>query len=268
MAAGVPASERITVAQNGVSVDPASCRVVILAAGGGRRLGTNAPPKVLLRFRGSSLLARHLRILGACGLQEITVVTGYRAEEVHAELRGFQNGLRIDLVQNPSFCDGSIVSLWQAGGALRSDMPVILMDADVLYDDRLIVRLLGSSHENCLLLDRSIEADEEPVKLCIDKERIVDFHKRPQIDHEWHGESVGFFRFSPPIAAELADRVAEYIDAGRTLVEYEEPIRDMLLARGGVGFGYEDISGLPWIEIDFPTDVERARRIVVPRLLT
>jgi choline kinase len=248
-------------------VDPALCRVLVLAAGQGRRLGANAPPKALLEFEGGSLLMRHFRILGACGLRNITVVIGYRAKKFQAKVAGLRSDLRVDLIENPSFRNGSIVSLWKACAVLRSGMPVILMDADVLYDTRLIVRLVDAACENCFLLDRSIEPGEEPVKLCIDRGRIVDFHKRPQIAHQWHGESVGFFRFSPAVAAELADRVEEYIAEGRTQVEYEEPIRDVLLARKGAGFGYEDISGLPWIEIDFPADVEVARRVVVPRLL-
>ena len=250
-------------------VDPGSCRVLILAAGQGRRLGASVPPKVLLDFEGSSLLTRHIRILDNCGLRDITVVIGYRAEELRAEIVHLSR-LRapgVNLVRNPSFRNGSIVSLWRACAVLRSGAPVILMDADVLYDSRLIVRLLDSPYESCFLLDRSVEPGEEPVKLCIDRGRIVDFHKRPRIEHQWHAESVGFFRFSPAIAAELAERVDEYIAEGRTQVEYEEPIRDLLLARDGSGFGYEDISGLPWIEIDFPADVERARRVVVPQLI-
>jgi choline kinase len=248
-------------------INPTSCRVLILAAGLGRRLGADAPPKVLLDFDGSSLLARHFRILSHFGFRDITVIIGYRAEELCDKVAGLQGDLRIHLIENPSFRNGSIFSLWQARGVLRSGATVILMDADVLYDYRLFAPLLHSAHENCFLLDRSIEPGEEPVKLCIDKGRIVDFHKRPQIDHEWHGESVGFFRFSPDVAAQLADRAEDYMAKGRLDLEYEEPIRDLLLARAGRGFGYEDISGLPWIEIDFPSDVVMARRSVAPELL-
>jgi choline kinase len=248
-------------------INPSSCRVLILAAGQGRRLGVNAPPKVLLDFGGGSLLARHLRILAACGMWDITLVVGYQAAALAAEVAGWQGHARVELVDNPRFRHGSIASLWQARAVLRSGKTVILMDGDVLYDRRLIDRLLHSIHENCFLLDRAIEPGEEPVKLCIDQGRIVDFHKRPQIDHEWHGESVGFFRFSPAMAAELADRVQSYIAEDRIDLEYEEAIRDMLLARKDCDFGFEDVSGLPWIEIDFPADVETARRDVVPALL-
>ncbi len=203
-----------------MSINPTSCRVLILAAGLGQRLGADVPPKALLDFSGSSLLARHFRILADFGLRDITVVIGYRAEELYAEVAGLRGDLRVRLIENPSFRNGSIVSLWQARGVLRSGATVILMDADVLYDHRVFAPLLHSAHENCFLLDRSIEPGDEPVKLCIDRGRIVDFHKRPQIDHEWHGELVGFFRFSSDVAVELADRAEDYMAKGRLELEY------------------------------------------------
>ena len=247
--------------------DHCVCRALILAAGRGRRMGAEALPKALLSFGGKSLLARHLAILDACGVRQIAITIGYRAADLRDEVARHERGGSVVLIENPSFHDGSIVSLWHGRDVLRSGMPILLMDADVLYDRRLAVRLLASSHENVFLLDRAIEPGEEPVKLCIDNGRIVDFHKRPQIGHQWHGESVGFFRFSPSIAAELADRVERYVDAGRTHLEYEEPIRDMVLAHGGRDFGFEDISDLPWIEIDFPEDAQRAEMVVLPNLI-
>jgi choline kinase len=32
-------------------------------------------------------------------------------------------------------------------------------------------------------------------------------------------------------------------------------------------FGYEDVTGLQWIEIDFPADVIRARNKLVPAII-
>jgi choline kinase len=243
------------------------CRAVILAAGRGRRLGEGFPAKALLPFGGRSLLARHIAILEEFGVNDIVVTVGHQKQALCDEVAPLGGATRILLIDNPSFRDGSIVSLWCAREILRSRQPILLMDADVLYDRRLMARLLGSLHENCFLLDRAIEPGEEPVKLCISDGRVVDFSKRPQMPHEWHGESVGFFRFSPDVAAELADRVEAYIADERIRAEYEEPIRDMVLARGGRGFGFEDITGLPWIEIDFPEDVRRAETAVLPELI-
>ena len=83
--------------------------------------------------------------------------------------------------------------------------------------------------------------------------------------HQWHGESVGFFRLTPGTAAELADRAEDYVTTGRRGMEYEEPIRDMILQSPPDRFGFEDISGLPWTEIDFPEDVAKAT-LLVPEL--
>jgi choline kinase len=246
-------------------------RALILAAGVGRRLGENGSdrphlPKALLDFAGKSLLSRHISILRQLGVADITVVTGFGAEHISAALAALDQGPPITTVVNPDFREGSVVSLWAGRVVLRSGAPVLLMDADVLYDTRLMARLLDSTISNCLLLDREIEPGDEPVKLCVRDGQIVDFRKVPAEPHEWYGESVGFFRFSPAAAAELADRAEEYVNTGRRLTEYEEPIRDMIIASAAGRFGFEDITGLPWTEIDFPEDVVKARALL-PELL-
>ena len=45
-------------------------------------------------------------------------------------------------------------------------------------------------------------------------------------------------------------------------MEYEEPIRDMIMASPADRFGFEDISGLPWTEIDFPDDIIKAEALL------
>ncbi len=241
-------------------------RALILAAGVGRRLGAahgsgQHPPKALLRFDGHSLIARHLDILHRCGVQDVTLVLGYGEAEMRAELASLPGPVPA-VVVNPDFRQGSVVSLRAGGEVLRSGAPVILMNADVLYDARLMARLVDSRHADCLLLDREIEPGDEPVKLCIAGGHIVDFHKRPRVAHDWHGESVGFFRFSPDTAAELAGRAESYVQSGRDGMEYEEPIRDMILESKPDRFGFEDITGLPWTEIDFLEDVEKAHSLL------
>jgi choline kinase len=242
-------------------------RALILAAGVGRRLSEKTPehlhrPKALLEFGGKSLLARHVEILRGAGVTAITVIIGYDGESVRAALAELLDGPPVTVVVNPDYREGSVVSLHAGREVLRSGDPVILMDADVLYDRRLMGRLVDSALPNCLLLDREIEPGDEPVKLCVREGRIVDFDKRPQRPYEWHGESVGFFRFSAAAAAELADRTEAYVTSGRRALEHEEPIRDMIVASQADRFGFEDISGLPWTEIDFPEDVAKANALV------
>lgn len=241
---------------------------VILAAGVGNRLGElgGDRPKSLLEFGGRSLLARHLDALALTGVARLTVCVGYRCEAVEEELASHAR-IPVDTVYNPRFREGSVLSLWTARDALTRGNDVLLMDADVLYAPRLLQTLAGSRHPNCFLLDRDLPPGDEPVKICVRDGRIVEFRKIPDpaIGYDYAGESVGFFKFSPAAAAELAVRTAAYIDQRREREAYEEAIRDMVLAQSQP-LAFEDITGTPWIEIDFPDDVRRAHDDILPRI--
>ena len=240
---------------------------IILCAGIGRRLDAAEPcPKVLLRFGGRALIDRHLAALAACGVREAVLVTGFMAEAIEAHVAALAPATPVRFVRNPRFREGSVVSLAAAAATLRGGGPVVLMDGDVLYDRRMHPRLLAATAENVLLYDRGIEPGDEPVKICLDAGgNIVDFRKRPEHRHVAHGESVGFFLFSPAMAAALADGAEAYAGDQRAALEYEEVIRDRILAEPA-RFGIADVSDLPWTEIDFPEDVARARDEIYPRL--
>lgn len=237
---------------------------IILAAGVGRRLG-NAAPKVMLEFGGKTLLERHIAALHARGVTDIAVTVGHRAELIRDELTRIGATNRVMLVDNPRYREGSVVSLWAQRARLAAGAGVLLMDGDVLYDSRMIARLLAAAPENALLLDQAIEPGDEPVKICLRDGVIVDFAKKPEHAHDRHGESVGFFRLSASMAAALADRVVAYVESGQGSAEYEAAIRDLILAQPH-RFGCEDVSDLPWTEIDFDVDVARARQEILPRL--
>jgi choline kinase len=79
------------------------------------------------------------------------------------------------------------------------------------------------------------------------------------------GESVGFFRFDERAARRLAEIVAEYVATGRANLPHEEAVRDLLQERRQT-FDIADVTGAPWIEIDFQNDVKRAADEVLPQL--
>ena len=140
------------------------------------------------------------------------------------------------------------------------------MDADVLYHRDLLERLIASPHGNCFLLDREMGEGEDPVRLCIRGGHPVDFGKMVEGDFDLVGEWPGFMRLTPLVAGCLADMTETYVDDGRAAVPYEDAIRDVLLGAPPGTFGHEDITGTPWIEIDFPEDLARAEKIILPRL--
>lgn len=244
------------------------CSAIILAAGVGRRLGEpGGLPKVLLKVGGRTLLDRHLDILGSRGIEDIALTVGHEAEAIRAEVSrlGLEN--RVAIVTNERYREGSMLSLWLQSGRLRSGRPVVLMDGDVLYDWRMIARLLDEPGDAILLVDREIEPGDEPVKICFRDDVIVDFRKRPEYSCDWYGESVGFFRFSPRMAEKLAGHCDDCIGPGVCTLEYEEAIRDLIL-REPAAFKAVDISDLPWTEIDFQEDVSRARDVIWSKLVS
>lgn len=85
------------------------------------------------------------------------------------------------------------------------------------------------------------------------------------LSYDTIGESVGFFRFKQDCAQRLAEIVKGYVDGGRANMPHEEAVRDLLLEHSHT-FDTADVTGAPWIEIDFPGDVARAAEEVLPQL--
>ncbi len=240
-------------------------KAIILAAGIGQRLGEAAAgrPKCLLQFGGKSLLQRHIEILDDLGISRIIIVTGYRHGDIEAMLENMKSRAPVETIINTGYKMGSVVSLHCAYNYLTAGTDSILMDADVLYDPEVLTRLFKTEFSNCFLLDRDFEPGDEPVKLCVADNTPVDFRKKPDGNLSWdyQGESVGFFRFDAAVSVRLAARTQKYMDNDRTSEPYEEAIRDLLMETPHL-FHFEDITGHPWIEIDFPADVERAAKLV------
>jgi choline kinase len=145
---------------------------------------------------------------------------------------------------------------------------VLLMDADVLYDERIMSALVaGGRPVNRLLIDRDFEAGDEPVKLCVRNGVPVELRKQPaaNLDFDTIGESVGFFRFDAAGAGRLAALVEGYVARNLSHMPHEEAVRDLLLERSQI-VEVTDVTGAPWIEIDFSADVARATQEVLPQL--
>ncbi len=240
----------------------------MLAAGTGRRLGlADGQPKSLLRFGDETLLARHLRLLAHCGIERVDICVGYRAESIVAELARLGVTDRVTTHDNPDYTRGPIVSLWALREVLRAGETVIFLDADVLYDYRMLERLVGADAEGCYLMDRALDPGEDPVRLCLRDGRLVDIHKVPERAHDMAGEWIGLARFAPGLADAIATAAERRVAAGAVNDIYEEAFRDVLFTSAPGRFTVVDVSDLPWIEIDFPEDLRKAREEVFPRLV-
>ncbi len=259
-------------------------KAILLAAGMGKRLCQDTDrPKCLLSFDHKTLLQRHIEILRHHRIDEITVVIGWQGDAIRHHLdqwieaerktappRAIQP--RIRTLYNPDYHQGSLVSLLCAGDAIDAmDKPFLLMDADVLYDWRMLDHLIHAPYDNAILMDGTRDLDDEAVKICLDADdngwKITDFHKKPIAPTpDKMGESVGFFKLDPACGGFLVRRGRDYLAQGKNHLWYEEVIRDAIVTRPEFRFGVADIGTLPWIEIDTPADLDRARRDIAPGL--
>ncbi len=248
-------------------------KAIMLAAGVGRRLygdDANQPPKALIELGGKSLLARHLENLKAIGVDELNLVVGYRRDEIIDEARAAAGDMGmtdfIRPVVNERFRGGSVISLWTARKTLCSGDDILFMDADVLYHPLLLERLASAPAGNRLLLDRNLEEGDEPVRLCIRDGHPVDFGKMIEGDFDMVGEWPGFMRLSPEGAEKIAAAADVFVNENRLDAPYEDAIRRVMVDCPPGAFAYADITGIPWIEIDFPEDLERAEKEILPKL--
>ncbi len=236
-------------------------RAIILAAGRGGRLQRVAGhrPKCLARVGERTLLEFQLDALGACGIDALTVVAGYRAEAVRATA-----GSGVDIAINDRFAaTNSLYSLWLTRDRLADGF--VVLNCDVLFPLALLDDLLTCGHEDALLYspveDPQTFTDEE-MKVRVRRGLVVDIDKSmPAGDAD--GENIGIARFGPAGAAALVEEMSRIVDAGG--------VREWL-PRAFAAFCRRrplhaiDSRGLPWIEIDFPEDYWRACSDVLPAI--
>jgi nicotine blue oxidoreductase len=103
------------------ALPPAGVPALVLAAGGGRRLGGR--PKALLRFHGRPLVEHAVRVVREGGCGPVTVVLGAARDEVlaTAELTG------CTVVANPDWAEGMGSSLRAGLAALPAGAPAVLV---------------------------------------------------------------------------------------------------------------------------------------------
>ena len=238
-------------------------KAIILAAGVGKRLRTysHAVPKCLIQLGGRTLLSRHLENLARLGITQVILVVGYQHALIREAAQAEPFGGSIRFLQNDQYERGSITSFWKARTEFDDD--VIIMDADVLYHSAILGRLVHSPLQNALLMDETVRQKTEECMVAVRGERVMALSKILPPDYDCVGEGVGFLKVSRENLSHLVESVQSFVEAGRLDMEYEDALTDFFRK---VPVGCERIGGLPWIEIDFPEDIQRAETEILPLL--
>jgi L-glutamine-phosphate cytidylyltransferase len=133
----------------------APAKVIIVAAGRGRRLGnhTDEIPKCMVEVAGKPILHRQLDALAAAGVADVTVVRGYRGHVID----GGKHRLRF--VENPEWERNNILaSLMYAREEMERGDGFFFSYADIVYAPLVAARLAEAARragsDAALVVDR------------------------------------------------------------------------------------------------------------------
>lgn len=230
---------------------------IILAAGVGRRLeNVWHSAKCLIDINGETLLERSARILSRAGIKPITVVVGFNRETVIKTIGKLQTeGISLRFVYNENYERGSLLSLLKAEDRMLN--PVLIIDADLYYHPSLVEKIVTSNQHDFFAID-SKKGDEEAVIVGFDSGRAIQLGRGLEGNYEVKGEWAGFLRFSATGANELLKVLKKYVELGKNDIGYEFVVPDVF---NTIPVGFELIDESPWIEIDFPQDIAKARAL-------
>ncbi len=237
-------------------------RGVILAAGKGSRLNGTAgnAPKCLVRVGTHSLIERQIETLRGAGIDDIVVVAGCQQLRVRRTC-----GKGVSYIENTRYAEtNSLYSLWMARPLLYEGF--VVLNCDVLFHPALLEDLLTSRHENALLLgyreaNQPLFGDEE-MKVKVRHGRVVEMSKDMD-PTEADGENLGIVKFDARGAAALVDIMDGIVEDGRLREWAPRAFSQFAQQHSLHAIGTR---GLPWIEIDFPEDYERAVAEILPMI--
>lgn len=233
---------------------------VILSAGQGSRLLplTEDRPKCLLEIGGVSILARQLETLRAAGVACATVVTGFRAAAVEDIARAAaRSGFQVQALYNPFYnVADNLASCWMARAAMTGDF--LLLNGDTLFEPAILRRLLAAPDAPAVVaIDRKSAYDSDDMKVRLADGRLADIAKTLDAD-EVDGEAIGLTRFGPDGAAAFVQTLEQTMRTPNGLNWHFPRALAVLAGRGMADVC--SIEGLVWAEVDFPHDLEAARR--------
>lgn len=233
-------------------------KVIVLAAGMGRRLGGTCKPLLRLKAGGPTLIERNISTLLDFGLKNIVIVTGYQEDKIKRAVKTTFGGANIRFISNPIYeSSGSSYSLLMAEQIFTKNDSIV-MDADLLYDKKILSFLLNCSRENVMLVDPKSKATGEEVNVFARNDRFIGMGRGMRDPTSYVGETIGMYRLSKSTGKKLAKGLGAVLKKRGRNLDYEEVFDSMA---DELPIYPRKIPSIPWIEIDTKEDFIKAKKI-------
>jgi len=119
---------------------------IILAAGKGERLRplTNKIPKCMVKLFDKTILKYQIDVFRSCGINDITVVTGYEADKIKIEGVNFLHNQNYDTTN-------MVETLFCAKEKLTEN--VIISYGDIIFEKQVLQKLINSKWDSSVIID-------------------------------------------------------------------------------------------------------------------
>lgn len=245
-------------------------KAIILAAGKGTRLGpfTDNFPKGMIKLFDKSLIEMQIDNFQACGITDITIITGYKSEKIIFP--------KIKMVKN-EFYDSTNMneSLFCAENELNDS--VVISYSDIVYEKSIIEQLIEFKGDIGVAIrekwkddyvGRNLHPISEAENVLFDDEKILKIQKNisKKTDKEEIGEFLGLIRLSKKGCNILLENYENLKKNHKGQFHSSESLKkayltDMLQEIIILGEKVELIfSKGKWYEIDTMQDIENVRK--------
>lgn len=236
-------------------------KAVILSAGQGKRLLplTADSPKCILPILGQTLIEWQIDELAKCGIEQVTVVLGYRADKVEGILHSRYGNHRVQTVYNAAYAvSDNLVSCWAAHDAMNEDF--ILLNGDTLFEAAVLKRLLETRDGPVtVVVSQKSEYDADDMKVELDGCRLIKIGK-DLIPDQVDGESIGMILFRDQGPMIFRDAIQKALRHPSSQTKWYLSVIDEMARRMPVWTC--SIHGLQWCEVDYQADLKLAEKVV------
>ena len=242
-------------------------KAIILAAGMASRLRplTSNTPKCLLKVGERCLLQRSMDALIKNGITEFVIVTGYLHEMIEDFIRQkYTEEVKVTFIHNDVYeSTNNIYSLWLARPEAENE-DILLLDSDLLYDQKIIARVLANSADNILTLIRH-ELGEEEMKVVVDKDGAITEISKTCSAAAAAGESLGIEKMGKEYTKALYAELEPMMNEEHLENKFYELAFERLLRKGHT-YKVLDVTELFSCELDTIEDFENAKAMIPKEL--
>ena len=180
-------------------INKSKTKTLIVAAGLGSRLKNHTEnlPKCMLDFGGKTLLERQIQAYKDCGIDNITVIKGYKKNKI--------NYKNLNYITNTDYENNNILnSIFYGEKVINGN--VIIAYSDILFESGVVKRLLDSDHDISVVVDIDwrgyyVGRKDHPLSeaenvIFNSNNEVVKIGKIATEKEEVHGEFIGMMKLN------------------------------------------------------------------------